>query len=187
MAPHLAPSSTRVLAPEWCRFFQRGAACGEDGWDKTGGIGPRYARKVPATETPESWVFRADDPTRSPAYWQCFWWDDWCAERFSALWGPEADEIADELADLYAFAWPWLISRVLRSRAPRTHQRIEAFTSSDELLRRAKGTNPLGVLEMTTMWGAYQMVRARRSWRDPSTATCPICGSRFWTGLPHWT
>lgn len=155
--------------------------------DKLGAVGSRFGRVV-TSEARERWGFLADDPTRCTMYWWCFWWDDWCAERFSYLWGEEADAIADHLADLFAFAWPWLISHALRTRAPKTLERIEAFTSSDELVQRVNGTNPRAVLERTTTWGAYQMLRTRRAWSVPSMATCPVCASRFWTGdLPPWT
>jgi hypothetical protein len=97
------------------------------------------------------WGFRAEDPGGAlggyVAHW-CFWWDDGCQDRFARLWGRDADEVADELADRYGFGWPWLAPRVLPTRAPTTQARIEGFLPEDWLVARTDGTytfgNPVG-------------------------------------------
>lgn len=137
------------------------------------------------------WGFRAEDPGGAlggyVAHW-CFWWDDECQDRFSGLWGRDADEVADDIADRYGFGWPWLAPRVLPTRAPTTQALIESFLAEDWLVARTNGTNPRTVLDVSTVWGSFHVVRTRRSWFVPSATACAVCDREFWTGeLPVWT
>jgi hypothetical protein len=125
--------------------------------------------------------FRAHRPDGPPGaiHWY-YWWNESHHKDFEDLWTVEADRIADSLADEYGFAWPWLIGRVLAANAPETFRLLEQFSarvnaSSGE---RLHASHP----ESIATWGAFHAVRKRRSWREPSAATCPVCGKAFWTG-----
>ena len=142
---------------------------------------------VPVTD----WGFHADKPRGAlegaVANW-CFWWTDGTQARFEEAWGEDADALADELADRYAFVWPWIIEDTLPTRAPLTQGRIEELVSYDALVQRTNGTNPATVLGVSTVWGAFHTVRKRRSWGPPSWRHCGACGQRFFGGEPPvWT
>ncbi len=137
------------------------------------------------------WGFHADDARGAldgaVANW-CFWWNEETQERFERLWGDDADAVADELADVYAFVWPWMIEDLLPTRAPRTHARIAQLVAEEALVQRTNGTNPATVLRVSTFWGAFQTVRKRRSWEPPRLQPCGSCGQRFFGGDPPvWT
>lgn len=137
------------------------------------------------------WGFHADHPhgalDGALAYW-CFWWTEKTQARFEEAWGQDADALADELADHYAFAWPWIAEHALLTRAPVTQERIEKLLSDRALVRRTQGTNPRTVLAVSTVWGAFHTVRKRRSWDPPSWQPCGACGREFFGGEPPvWT
>lgn len=137
------------------------------------------------------WGFVAEDPrgalNGAVSNW-CFWWDDWCQHRFAQLWGHDAEDVADDLADHYEFAWPWLASRALPVRACITQSRIEALCAEPRVVERANGTNPRVILDVSTVWGSFHVVRHRRTWPGPSLSSCAVCGAEFWSGeLPVWT
>ncbi len=137
------------------------------------------------------WGFHADGQRGAldgdAAGW-CFWWTDDTQKRFEELWGDDADVLADELADGYTFVWPWMIVDLLPARAPLTHERIAQLVSEEELVLRTNGTNPVSVLRTSTMWGAFQTVRQRRSWDPPRTQACGSCGQPYFAGDPPlWT
>ncbi len=137
------------------------------------------------------WGFYPEDPgsplVASGGGW-CFWWDDECQSRFAEIWGPDADQVADGLADRFGFGWPWLAGTALPTRAPTTQARIEAFAADEALVARTNGTNPRTILGLSTVWGSFRVLRARRSWFVPTEAVCAVCGHRFWTGeVPVWT
>lgn len=139
----------------------------------------------------KDWSFHADDPRGAlegaVANW-CFWWTDETQARFEEAWGEDADVVADELADRYAFIWPWMIEDALPTRAPATQQRIEALIADPTLIGRTNGTNPATVLAVSTLWGAFQTVRKRRSWDPPRWQDCGCCGQRYFAGDPPvWT
>lgn len=50
----------------------------------------------------DDWAFYSDDPRGalggSVAHW-CFWWNEIYQRRFEKIWGPDADALADEMAD----------------------------------------------------------------------------------------
>jgi len=137
------------------------------------------------------WAFYANDPKGalggSLAQW-CYWWNERLQKRFAELWGPDADILADELADSYGYIWPWLIDRLLPTRALNSFAHIEHLLSSPEFLARTNGTNPESVLSTSIIWGSFHVVRRRRTWLEPKELTCPICTEVFWGGdLPIWT
>lgn len=137
------------------------------------------------------WGFYADKPggalDGAVANW-CFWWTDGIQAQFQEAWGEEADALADELADRYAFVWPWMIENVLPTHAPLTQARIEEIVTCPSLVRSAHGTNPKTVLSVSTVWGAFHTVRRRRQWSPPSWQHCGACGQRFFGGEPPvWT
>jgi len=137
------------------------------------------------------WAFYADDPRGALGggvkYW-CFWWNEETQVRFEKAWGPDADALADELADRYAFIWPWIIPDLISVRAPATQGCIEDLLGNRELIKRTKKTNPLTVLRTSTLWGAFHTVRKRRSWDAPRWQHCPSCGEKFHGGEPPiWT
>jgi hypothetical protein len=72
-------------------------------------------------------AFRSDDPA-GPAIFASYkaWWDQDCFDR---LWASDADTAADDLADRYRFAWPWLIGPALVTASPQTADRIKAFAA----------------------------------------------------------
>jgi hypothetical protein len=118
----------------------------------------------------------------------CFWWSEDFQSRFEQCWEADADVLADELADRFAFVWPWMITDVLPTRAPKTQARIEALLADEELVRRSNGTNPRTVLSVSTTWGAFHTVRKQRSWDPPTTRICPVCGIEFFGGeVRIWT
>ncbi len=132
------------------------------------------------------WGYRSaepDGPFAGSWFHQYRWWDDWCQSRFDELWSVEADSVADDLADEYWFAWPWLIGRALITGAPATYERILAFTKNEN--RPGPTPTPFnlhGIADEIATLGAFHVVRSRRTWREPSPAVCPICGQDFWTG-----
>ena len=137
------------------------------------------------------WAFYAGDPKGalggSVAQW-CFWWNERFQRRFAELWGPDADILADELADNYGYVWPWLIDRLLPTRALNSFANIEDLLSSPEFLARTNGTNRESVLSTSITWGSFHVVRGRRVWAEPQELTCPVCEKKFWGGdLPIWT
>lgn len=137
------------------------------------------------------WGFHAEDERGAldgdVANW-CFWWTDETQTRFDGIWGDDADALADELADLYAFAWPWMVGGLLPARAPLTQARIEQLVADEALVRRTDGTNPATVLAVSTFWGAFQTVRKRRGWDPPRRQPCGSCGQSFFGGDPPvWT
>ncbi len=137
------------------------------------------------------WAFYADDPKGAlgggVSMW-CFWWNENYQKRFEKIWGPDADAVADDLADKYAYIWPWFVDASLAAHAPNTFAHIEHLLSDEELISRTNGTNPATVLHVSILWGAFHVVRKRRSWPKPKELTCPICDKSFWGGdLPIWT
>ncbi len=137
------------------------------------------------------WAFYADDPHGALGgnvkQW-CFWWSEETQLLFDEAWGPDADAQADELADSYAFVWPWMIPNFIQSRAPDTQARIEHILKNRELVARTNQTNPLTVLYVSTLWGAFHAVRKRRSWKTPQWRNCSSCGEKFFGGEPPiWT
>jgi len=55
--------------------------------------------------------------------------------RFEGLWAEEAETVADDLADRYWFAWPWMITRSLVTAAPSTYERIVQLARESNQLR----------------------------------------------------
>lgn len=138
-----------------------------------------------------SWAWVAEDPRGalggSVKQW-CFWWNEAAQAHFEQIWGADADEVADELADRFAFVWPWMIADVLPTRAPRTQARIEELLAEEGLILRTNGTNPLTVMSVSTTWGAFHTVRKRRRWDPPLFRVCPVCETEFFAGeVPVWT
>lgn len=145
----------------------------------------------PERRPEHDWGFYADDPRGAlggGVAWWYFWWNDDCQARFAELWGQDAEDVANDLADHFGFGWPWLVPRVLPSRAQATHARIEAFVRDEPLVARANGTNPRRLLEGSTVWGSFHLLRTRRSWFVPTEKICAVCGAEFWSGeVPVWT
>ena len=77
-------------------------------------------------------AFRYDDPA-GPASFASYkaWWNQ---GRFDRLWTPDADMAADDLADRYWFAWPWLIGPALVTAAPQTANHIKALAADPDRL-----------------------------------------------------
>jgi len=152
---------------------------------------PSLAEPEHSTRETSDWGFRSDDPRGAlgghVAYW-CYWWNDETQARFEQAWGADADELADELADRYAFMWPWIVAEVLPARVPETEARIEELLAEEQLVRRTSETNPRTVLSTSSTWGAFHTVRKRRSWDPPSIRRCPTCEIEFYAGeVPIWT
>lgn len=142
-------------------------------------------------ERMHDWGFYSDDPRGAlggaVAHW-CFWWNEDYQRRFEEIWGPDAELLADELADHYGYIWPWLIDTSLTTRAPNTFAQIEYLLSDEELISRTNGTNPPVVVHNSIVWGSFHTVRKRRTWAEPEELTCPVCEKKFWSGnLPIWT
>lgn len=123
-----------------------------------------------------------DGPFAGSFSHQYEWWDDLCQHSFDQLWTDEGDRVADELADRYWFAWPWLIGRALITAAPATYQRITVFAMNENRSGPAHIPDVPHMVDQIATWGAFQVVRRRRTWREPSAAVCPICGQDFWSG-----
>ncbi|MDA8118435.1 MAG: hypothetical protein M0000_13830 [Actinomycetota bacterium] len=153
---------------------------------------------APATRTsnpwegPTDWGFHAEEPQGAlnggVSHW-CYWWNDDLKHRFTEAWGQDADELADELADSYAYMWPWFLGDLLSSRSPETAALVRSLLAADEaLLERTQQTNSETVFTMSVIWGAFETVRERRTWEAPRWRDCPICGERFYGGDPPiWT
>lgn len=151
----------------------------------------RYGVSPERPQHVTDWGFYADDPrgalNGSAARW-CFWWDDEVQARFEQAWGNDASAVADELADRYAYVWPWMIPDLLPAHAPDTEARIEFLLAGEFLVRRTEGTNPRAVFASSTTWGAFHTVRKRRTWAPPRWRRCPICEAEFFGGEPPiWT
>jgi hypothetical protein len=133
--------------------------------------------------TISDWGFRRDVPDGPFGGHWSYWWDDWCQSRFNKLWSDEADEVADDLADKYWFHWPHLIGKALITRAPATYERILSFAQDQKRPGPAHiPENPHGIASEIAQWGAFGIVRKRRTWPEPSAAVCPTCSQSFWTG-----
>jgi hypothetical protein len=129
--------------------------------------------------------FRSDDPHGG---FNSYGWTFGDQERFEEVWTAEGDMVADELADRYAFAWPWLIARSLSASAPTTSKAVMQFATSEHRPSHTYRDMPDVMFDHAAMWGAFHSVRKRRTWPDPGEAVCPTCGKIFWTGhLAHWT
>jgi len=109
-----------------------------------------------------------------------YWWNHSLQERYEQLWTEESDRVADDLADRYWFAWPWLVGETLATAAPNTYRRLEEFSKSvnSERSERLHASSP----ESIATWGSFQVVRRRRTWQEPSAVACPVCGKDFWNG-----
>lgn len=136
------------------------------------------------TWTKADWAFRASNPAK-PDVFRSYseWWDQ---EHFNRLWTPEADGIADDLADRYSYAWPWLIWNALTTGSPQTAERIRMYAEDPN----RSGPRPFSLESMAdsiTSWGSFQVVRRRRAWPEPRMVACPICNTDFWNGdLNPW-
>ena len=129
------------------------------------------------------WGYRAGVPDGPFGGHGFYWWDDWCQRRFDELWTDEADQIADDLADKYWFHWPYLIGQALLTGEPATYERILALARDPKRPGPAHSPdNPHGIAGQIATLGAFQVVRRRRTWPEPSAAVCPTCGQDFWNG-----
>jgi hypothetical protein len=132
------------------------------------------------------WAYRsgeADGPFAGSWFHQYSWWDDWCQRRFDDLWTSQADHVADDLAEEYWFCWPWLIGKALITRVPDTYARILDFARDEHRPGPAHlELNPHAISDQIATIGAFNVVRRRRTWREPSAAVCPTCGQDFWNG-----
>ena len=134
------------------------------------------------------WGFYSDQPN-GPDIFRSYenWWDAQYQDRFDRLWSTEADAVADDLADRYWFAWPWLVGRALATSAPQTAEQIKAF-AADPDRRGPHSYGPEAMADSIATWGSFHVVRRRRTWLEPSTGVCPLCNTEFWTGhLSTWT
>ena len=82
---------------------------------------------------PHGWpadsAFRSDDPYGGGK--NCDWtYRD--QERFEELWTSEGDEVANQLADRYAFGWPHLLARSLATSAPDTCRALMKLATSED-------------------------------------------------------
>jgi hypothetical protein len=163
--------------------------------DGEGNQASHHVRYVsPSMGQPErisDWGFRSHDPDGPHggyvSHWY-YWWDDKCQVRFDQLWTSEGDIVADDLADRYWFAWPWLIGPVLRTTAPALADRIMDFAATEDRPGPAHiPNNPYAISDQIATWGAFHVVRRRRTWKEPSLVVCPVCGKDFWNGnLTVW-
>lgn len=130
------------------------------------------------------YVFRSDNPLGGANSYDWTYGDQ---ERFETIWTAEGDQVADELAEHYAFGWPWLIAQTLASSAPVTVKAIMKFATSDDRPSHPYRDRPDVMFDHIAMWGSFHAVRKRRTWAKPNEAICPTCGGSFWTGhLSHW-
>jgi hypothetical protein len=109
-----------------------------------------------------------------------YWWTDSHQDSFDQLWAPEGDRVADDLADLFGSGWPWLIGGALATGAPTVYERLVEFSEivNSHSSERLHASHP----ESIATWGSFQLVRKRRSWREPSSMLCPVCEKDFWSG-----
>jgi hypothetical protein len=87
------------------------------------------------------------------------------------------------LADSYWFYWPWLIGRALITGAPDAYERILAYAKEEDRPGPAHiDLNPHAISDQIATIGAFDLVRRRRTWPEPSAAVCPTCGQDYWNG-----
>lgn len=177
-----APSHTSRLSDVDNVFHDRSA----DVLSKTADdLDPKSKPIAPASGWSRDVGFRSDDLHGG---FNSYGWTFKDQERFESIWTAEGDAVADELADRYAFAWPWLIARSLSASAPITSKAIMEFAVSEDRPWHTYRDVPDIMFEHIAMWGSFHAVRKRRTWPEPGEAVCPTCGDTFWTGhLAHWT
>ena len=133
---------------------------------------------------PADLAFRSDDPYGGSKNCEWTYRDQ---EHFEDLWTPEGDEVADQLADRYAFGWPYLIARSLVTSAPDTYKALMEFATREDRPNFDLRDVPEAMFDHIARWGSFHAVRKRRAWAEPSTVTCPICGREFWNGyIVYW-
>lgn len=136
-----------------------------------------------ALYTGSDWGFRATEPdgphAGSVAHWY-YWWTESNQTEFESIWTEEANRIADNLADDYGFGWPWVIGEHLAAKSPMTFQELERFSA--RINDGAPNKLHASAAESIASWGAFQTVRKRRTWHEPSAAVCPVCSKEFWNG-----
>jgi hypothetical protein len=109
-------------------------------------------------------------------------------ERFEELWTPEADKLADDLAEKFAYGWPFMIPKVVVTSLPDLYRALMKFEtesdSPDDVFLRK---HPEAMYEHIAKRGRFQVLRARRDWEGPRQMSCANCQSAFNTGhLAHW-
>jgi hypothetical protein len=139
---------------------------------------------APSHGWPADSAFRSDDPYGGSKNYDWTYRDQ---EHFEKLWTAEGDQIADQLADRYAFGWPYLIARSLATSAPHTCKALMKLATSEDRPNSNLPDDPEFMFDHIAMWGSFHAVRKRRPWPEPSTVTCPICDRKFWNGyITHW-
>ena len=139
---------------------------------------------APSHGWPADPAFRSDDPYGGGKNCEWTYRDQ---ENFEELWTSEGDEVADQLADRYAFGWPHLIARSLAASAPDTCRALMQLATSEDRPNFDLRDDPEAMFDHIAKWGSFHAVRKRRTWPEPSTVTCPICDREFWNGyIEHW-
>jgi hypothetical protein len=139
---------------------------------------------APSHGWPADSAFRSSDPYGGSKNGEWTYRDQ---AHFDELWTPEGDEIANELADRYAFGWPYLIARSLATSAPMTCRSLMELATREDRPNFDLPDVPEAMFDHIVMWGSFHAVRKRRTWPEPTTVRCPICGREFWNGyITHW-
>ena len=134
---------------------------------------------APSYGWPADAAFRFNDPYGGGKNCEWTYRDQ---ENFEALWTSEGDEVADEIADRYAFGWPHLIARSLARSAPDTCGALMKLATRKDRPNFDLRDDPEAMFDHIAKWGSFHAVRKRRTWPEPNTVTCPICDREFWNG-----
>jgi hypothetical protein len=115
-------------------------------------FGDKLTDPSPWTWSKTDWAFRADDPAGPDIFRSYKGW--WVQDRFDRLWTAQADTFADDLADRYAFAWPWLAGRALATAAPQTAKQIRSF-AADPNRPGPRPFNLDSIVDSIATWGSF--------------------------------
>ena len=130
--------------------------------------------------------YRPDDPLWIP--YNSYGWSYWDQDRFEAVWTPEGDIVADELADRFGYGWPYLIAQSIAASAPDLYQALMEYATGPEAPDVPNKPWPEDVMyEHVARQGSFHVLRKRRTWAEPAEMRCATCGGKFWSGdLAHW-